>query len=203
MKKMCSNAPTTSLFLHCIEKSTFNHKWWHFQAHSVVLWFVRYMMSEQMVFQLSFYSWVSFIRIILAQTFLMCYQSCKICLTVSLSIVTISAIIWVLQTLTFLNNFTDFVSFLLFSDVEGHPRCSSFSASSRLSKRPLCHSKTCIHDIALLSYIPLKTGNILSFFNLARNFRLMHSLIFILVTNLAEHLDTVTLKQSSETNQLK
>jgi hypothetical protein len=90
--------------------------------------------------------------------------------------------------------------------VEGHPGRSSPSTSSRPSMNRLCHSETCVCDITFHRTLPLTFRNILSSFffpfSCTRNFRLLCCSILILVTNLAEQHNMVTLKQSSEANQL-
>jgi hypothetical protein len=68
----------------------------------------------------------------------------------------------------------------------------------------LCHSKTRVCHITLWPYTSFNRWkhSVIFFFSFTRNFSLMRSLIFILVTNLAEQHKMVTLKQSSEANQL-
>jgi hypothetical protein len=65
------------------------------------------------------------------------------------------------------------------------------------------HSKTCVCDITFSPYTFFNSWkHPVVFFNFIRNFRLMRCSIFILVTNLAKQHNMVTLKQSSEANQM-
>lgn len=166
--------------------------WWHFQGHPVVLWFVTCQSK-------CFFPDCLFFRTFFAQIFLMFNWSRKICLTVSLSILTISAVIWMLKCQSFQTISLIFSMFSSVSYVKGHRRCPSSSTSCQPSLNHLCHSKTCMHGITLSPYIIL-----LEFFsfNFTRNLRLKRCSIFILFTDLAEQHNMVTFKQSSEANQL-
>jgi hypothetical protein len=78
---------------------------------------------------------------------------------------------------------------------------------SRSSTNSLRHSKTRARDITLSPYTSFNSwkhsvGVFFFFFKLTRNFRLMRCSIFILVTNSTEQHNMITLKQSSEANQL-
>jgi hypothetical protein len=98
VKWMSFSESIVSSFLDRIEKSTFQHMWWHFQAHPV-LWFVPWCHSKCSPVLSLFLSEV--FGTIFAQTLLMFNWSCKICRAVSLSIFTISAIIRMLRRRSF------------------------------------------------------------------------------------------------------
>jgi hypothetical protein len=122
--------------------------------------------------------------------------SSKICLTISLFILAISAVIWMLRHWSFR---TISLAFSMFSSVlyvERHPGCSSSSTSSWSSMNSFCHS-TWHHGTP-----PLTVGNILSnfCFNFTRNFWLIVVLDFQPSHKSDRKTQQVTLKQSSEAN---
>jgi hypothetical protein len=69
-------------------------------------------------------------------------RSCKICLTIFLSILAIPAIIWMPKHWSFPTISLVFWRFSSVFDVERCPGCSSPSAFSRPSTNHLCHSET-------------------------------------------------------------
>jgi hypothetical protein len=129
--------------------------------------------------------------------------SCKICLTFSLSILTISAIIQMLKHRSFWTISLIFSTFPLVFDIEGCPGRLSSSTSSRPCMNHLCHSKTHVHDITLSPYTFFNSWKHSEFFSISEEISdLMRCSIFILVMNSAEEYNMVTLKQSSEANRL-
>jgi hypothetical protein len=149
VKWVSSYASIATSFLDRIEKSTFHHVMTFSSTSGCSV--IHSMMSEQMFFRL-FCSWVRFFGTIFAQTLLMFNWSCKICLTISLSILTISAIIQMLKRLSFRTISLIFSTFPSVFDGEGCPGRSSSSTSSQPSMNHSCHSKTHVHDITLSPY---------------------------------------------------
>lgn len=163
--------------------------WWHFQAHPV-LW-------------PSYCFWVRFLRAIIAQIFLMFNRSCKIYLSISLSILATSTSIWKIKCWSFqtISLIISMASSIF--NVRGNPWCSSSATSFQPFMDCLCLSKTNAYYITSLytSFNSWKYSVKISA-NFTRNFRPRWSLIFIIVTNPTGWYNTVTLKHSSEANQL-
>lgn len=130
-------------------------------------------------------------------------QSCNICLTVSLSVFTISVIIRMLRHQSF-----QIIS-LIFSmctsviEMTGRPGCSSSSTFSRPSLNLLCRSKTWHDMILVYTSFNSRKLSVRDFFSLTRNMRLTHCSHSELGVIPARQHTTVCFKQCPRANWME